>query len=116
MTAQEREADPVQVLRQAIVEALPRLQTVESDANELTSGRNTAEMVTETVNTVLLAFTRAAAPFGNELAARAAQQPGGPLATAMSYLRDAFARLATGDVSPACTSMALAQSELNQLD
>ncbi|MBE1467549.1 hypothetical protein H4W33_006561 [Kibdelosporangium phytohabitans] len=34
----------------------------------------------------------------------------------MSYLRDAFARLVVGDVSPACTAMALAQSELDQLD
>jgi hypothetical protein len=107
VNAQDGEADPVHVLRYAIAEALPRLQAVEPDA---------AEVVTETVNAVLLAFTKTAAPFANELTARAARQPDGPLAIAMGHLRDAFARLATGDVSPACTAMALAQSELDQLD
>nr|WP_042187577.1 hypothetical protein [Kibdelosporangium sp. MJ126-NF4] len=115
MTTNEGETDPVDVLRRAIAEALPRLQAVESDAAGSAPHTDTADAVTDVVNAVLLNFTKAAAPFGNQLAGMAVQQPGGPLATAMTYLRDAFARLAIGDVSPACTAMALAQAELDRL-
>jgi hypothetical protein len=114
VNAQDGQSGPVHVLRQAIAEALPRLPAIEPDTTA--PGAATAEVATETVNAVLLAFTKAAAPFANELTARAARHPDGPLATAMGYPRDAFARLSAGDVSPARTAvMAVAQSELDQL-
>nr|CTQ90570.1 hypothetical protein [Kibdelosporangium sp. MJ126-NF4] len=77
VTTNEGETDPVDVLRRAIAEALPRLQAVESDAAGSAPHTDTADAVTDVVNAVLLNFTKAAAPFGNQLAGMAVQQPGG---------------------------------------
>ena len=83
--------DPVGVLREAIGAALPPLQLMDD-----------SPQAAERVHAVLSTFARAVSPVLDDLAAMAAAEPGGTVATALKQLRRAFNHRGTGTISPTC--------------
>lgn len=83
--------DPVSVLREAIVAALPPLQLMDETPE-----------AADNVNAVLSTFARSVSPVLDQLATMSAAEPDGPVAAALEQLRRAFSHRGTGTISPTC--------------